>query len=194
MERPLCLADTGSHDRLTMIFRETQLKGAYLIEPEPAIDDRGFFARVYCQDEFSKRGLKLPAAQCNVSYNRRKGTLRGMHYQVPPFSEAKLVTCLSGAIYDVIIDLRRDSPTYSAWFSVTLNASHPRVMLYVPEQFAHGFQTLEDNTEVLYQMSEFYRPSAAKGLRWDDPAFNIAWPLAEPVISERDRQFSDFHA
>jgi dTDP-4-dehydrorhamnose 3,5-epimerase len=175
-----------------MLFKETKLRGAYLIELEPAADERGDFARTYCSEEFERHGLNPRVVQCNVSYNRSKGTLRGLHYQVAPFSEAKLVTCIAGSIYDVIVDLQPDSPTYSEWFAVELNARHPRSMLYIPENFAHGFQTLEDDTEVFYQMSESYHPDSARGLRWNDPAFNIHWPLDQRIISERDRSFPDF--
>lgn len=175
-----------------MLFKEAKLKGCYLIELEPMRDERGYFARTYCHEEFEKRGLNPRVAQCNVSYNRRKGTLRGLHYQTAPFSEAKLVTCLAGSIYDVFVDLRPDSPTYGQWSAVELNARHPRSMLYLPENFANGFQTLQDDTEVFYQMSEFYEQASARGLRWDDPAFNIHWPPDERIISNRDRNFPDF--
>jgi dTDP-4-dehydrorhamnose 3,5-epimerase len=175
-----------------MVFKETTLKGAYLIAIEPHEDERGFFARTYCEQEFRQLGLKPCAAQCNVSYNRKKGTLRGMHYQVQPFSEAKLITCLSGAVYDVIIDLRPDSPTYGQWLSLEIRGSRPRSMLYIPENFAHGFQTLADDTEVFYQMSAFYHPASARGLRWNDPAFDISWPHDQPIISSRDQSYSDF--
>jgi dTDP-4-dehydrorhamnose 3,5-epimerase len=175
-----------------MIFIEIKLRGAYLIKLEPKEDVRGFFARSYCELEFRKLGFKPCSAQCNVSYNRKRGTLRGMHYQAAPFAEAKLVTCLSGAIYDVIIDLRPESPSYCEWLSVQLNSFRPRPMLYIPEGFAHGFQTLEDDTEVLYQMSEFYHPESTRGVRWNDPAFGIKWPDIQPTISERDRNFPDF--
>ena len=182
-----------------MIFSEAKLKGAYLIELEPLEDDRGFFARTFCREEFEKHGLNPCVAQCNVSFNRRSGTLRGMHYQVPPYSEAKLMTCLAGTIYDVIIDLRHDSPTYRAWEAFELCARRPQIkthspMLYVPEGFAHGFQTLADDTEVFYQMSTFYHPPSARGLRWNDPTFNIQWPDAERTMSEQDRNFPNFIA
>ena len=182
-----------------MIFNETRLKGVYLIELEHLEDARGFFARTFCREEFEKHGLNPCVAQCNVSFNRRSGTLRGMHYQVPPYSEAKLITCLAGTIYDVIIDLRHDSPTYRAWEAFELCARRPQItphspMLYVPEGFAHGFQTLEDDTEVFYQMSTFYHPPSARGLRWNDPTFNIQWPDAERTMSEQDRNFPNFIA
>lgn len=172
-----------------MIFTETALKGAFLIEPELVPDTRGVFARTWCQREFAARGLNERLVQCSTSFNINKGTLRGMHYQVPPFEEVKLVRCTMGAIYDVIIDLRRESPTFKEHFAVVLTPAN-RKMLYVPEGFAHGFQTLEDSTEVFYQMSQFYAPECARGVRWDDPAFHIKWPIDVPIISERDRRYS----
>ena len=174
-----------------MIFKETNLKGAYLIELDKLQDERGFFARSYCQREFEEHGLNPRVVQCNVSYNVKKGTMRGMHYQVPPYEEAKLVRCTKGAIYDVIIDLRPDSKTYMKHYGVQLDSEN-RSMLFVPEGFAHGFLTLEDNTEVFYQMSEFYAPDSARGFRWNDPAFDIEWPIEIKVISERDRTYPDF--
>ena len=175
-----------------MIFRETKLKGAYVIELEPLEDERGFFARTFCREEYDKHGLNPRVVQCNTSYNRHKGTLRGMHYQLAPLSEAKLVTCLAGSIYDVIIDLRTESPSYGEWLAVELTSRRPRPMLYVPENFAHGFQTLADDTEVFYQMSAPYRPESARGLRWDDAALNIMWPAGNPIVSQRDQSFPDF--
>ncbi len=174
-----------------MIFTETKLKGAYIIELETLEDERGFFARSFCQREFEKHGLNLRVVQCNVSYNKKKGTLRGMHYQVPPHEEAKLVSCIRGAIYDVIIDLRPDSATYCQWFALELSAENYK-MLYVPEGFTHGFQTLEDNTIVFYLMSESYRPESARGVRWDDPVFGIRWPLPNRVMSKKDLSYPDF--
>lgn len=174
-----------------MRFRETALKGAFIIELDKHEDERGFFARAWCQREFLAHGLNPRLVQCNVSFNRRRGTLRGMHYQVAPHEEAKLVRCTRGAIYDVIIDLRPDSPTFMQWLAVELTADNYR-MLYIPEGFAHGFQTLQDHTEVFYQMSEFYAPECARGIRWNDPAFAISWPPAERLISERDQQYPDF--
>ncbi len=173
-----------------MIFQPTRLAGAYVIEIERLEDERGFFARAWCQREFAEHGLNPQLAQCNISYNRHRGTLRGMHFQAAPYEEAKLVRCTQGAIYDVIVDLRRDSPTYLGHFGVTLTPA-ARNMLYVPEGFAHGFLTLADDTEVFYQMSEFYAPGAARGFRWDDPAVGIAWPGAIQVISERDAAYPD---
>ena len=175
-----------------MLFIETKLAGVYIIELEKREDDRGFFARTFCQREFDAHGLNPRIVQCSVSFNRRKGTLRGMHYQVAPYEETKLVRCTMGAIYDVAVDLRRDSPTFKQWVAVELTADN-RTMFYIPEGFAHGFQTLEDNTEVAYQMSEFYHPESARGVRWDDPAFGIKWPEGEiRIISEKDRGYLDY--
>lgn len=174
-----------------MRFRETKLRGAYVIEPERREDERGFFARVWCAREFEQHGLNAPAVQSNISFNRKKGTLRGMHYQVPPSREAKLVRCTAGAIYDVIVDLRPNSETRLQHLSVTLSAQEHR-SLYIPPGFAHGFQTLTDNTEVFYMMSDFYAPELARGLRWNDPAFGIAWPEDDRIIIERDRSYPDF--
>jgi len=172
-----------------MKFIEVKLKGAYLIEPELFEDERGFFARTFCQREFEAHGLNPGIAQCNISYNKHKGTLRGMHYQVAPKAETKLVRCTRGAIYDVIIDLRPESPTYCQWIAKELNAENSRLM-YVPEGFAHGFQTLKDDTEVFYQMSECYSPEHVRGGRWNDPAFGIEWPLNTKIISEKDKNYS----
>lgn len=173
-----------------MIFTETKLKGAYIIDPELIQDERGFFARTWCHQEFEARGFNPQLAQCSISFNVKKGTLRGMHYQVAPCEEAKLVRCTMGAIYDVIIDLRSESSTFKQWLAVELSANN-RHMLYVPEGFAHGFQTTEDNTEVLYQMSEFYAPEYARGIRWNDSVFEIRWPVAERIMSARDQQYPD---
>ncbi len=174
-----------------MIFQETKLKGAYIVDIERREDDRGFFARSWCRREFEAHGLNPRIAQCDVSFNARKGTLRGMHYQVKPFEEAKLVRCTMGSLCDVIVDLRPGSPTFKKHLGVVLTAEN-RTMLYVPEGFAHGFLTLEDETEVHYQISEFYAPDHARGFRWNDPAFGIAWPADVTVISERDRNYPDF--
>jgi dTDP-4-dehydrorhamnose 3,5-epimerase len=174
-----------------LIFTETKLGGAFIIEPERREDDRGFFARTWCQQEFRARGLSTRLVQCNISFNRNKGTLRGMHYQAAPFEEAKLVRCTGGAIYDVIVDLRPQSGTYKQWIAVELSSEN-RTMLYIPEGFAHGFQTLVDHTEVFYQMSEFYAPAFARGVRWNDPAFGIQWPPDNQIISSRDQQYPGF--
>ena len=174
-----------------MKFIETPLYGAYIIEIEPVMDERGFFARSWCREEFEALSLNTSIAQCGISYNLLKGTLRGLHYQESPFEEAKLVRCTRGAIYDVIADIRPSSPTYKKWSAFELTAQNHRT-LYVPEGFAHGFQSLEDETEVFYQLSEFYHPEAARGIRWDDPLFNFDWPLEGRIISERDLRFPDF--
>lgn len=176
-----------------MIFTETALRGAFVIEPEPLADDRGFFARVWCAREFAAHGLETRIAQCSISLNTRRGTLRGMHYQERPYAEVKLVRCTRGAAFDVIIDLRPDSPTFLQHAAVELTADNRR-MLYIPQGCAHGFQTLADDTEVLYQMSEFYAPSAGRGVRWNDPAFGIRWPIGDPILLERDRRYPDFRA
>jgi dTDP-4-dehydrorhamnose 3,5-epimerase len=173
-----------------MIFVETPLPGAYVIEIEKHEDERGFFARSWCAQECSTLGLDSRLVQCNISFNKRKGTLRGLHYQLPPHAEAKLVRCTRGAIYDVIVDLRMDSPTFLKWFGVELTAMNYR-MLYIPKRFAHGFQTLDDATEIVYQMSEFYAPDAAQGVRWNDPRVGIAWPEAERIMSIKDREYAD---
>ena len=171
-----------------MIFTETKLKGAYIIDIEPIEDDRGFFARSWCRNEFIKHGLNPDLVQCNISYNKLKGTLRGMHYQATPHQEAKLVRCTKGAIYDVIVDLREDSKTFRQWVGVELSTENRR-MLYVPGGFAHGFQTIEDDVEVFYQMSEFYFSEFSRGIRWDDPDIGIEWPIQKVILSERDMAF-----
>ncbi len=174
-----------------MIIRETELKNAFIIEPERLEDERGFFARTYCKKEFENNGISVQFVQCNISFNKKKGTLRGMHYQVAPHEEAKLVRCTLGALYDVIVDLRPNSQTFKQWISVELTAEN-RGMIYIPEGFAHGFLTLKDNTEVFYQMSEFYEPDYVKGVRWNDPAFNIQWPIEINMISHKDNNYPDF--
>jgi dTDP-4-dehydrorhamnose 3,5-epimerase len=174
-----------------MVFQDTGLAGAFVIELDKIHDERGFFARSWCSTEFAEHGLNSRLVQCNVSRNRAKGTLRGMHYQAPPHEEAKLVRCTLGAIFDVMIDMRPSSNTYLKWFGAELSAENHR-SLYIPEGFAHGFLTLTDESEVFYQMSEFYAPQAARGLRWDDPLLAISWPGPVAVISERDRTYPDF--
>lgn len=174
-----------------MLFTETHLKGAFIIEIEKLDDNRGFFARSWCRNEFNAHGLASSVVQANVSSNKKKGTLRGMHYQLAPHEETKLVRCTRGAIYDVIVDLRPASPTYARWVGVELTAENYR-MLYVPENFAHGFQTLEDDTEVTYQVSQFYAPGSESGIRWDDPAFSIEWPIEVRVISDKDKRWPDY--
>jgi dTDP-4-dehydrorhamnose 3,5-epimerase len=174
-----------------MKFIETKLKGAFLIDPEFLEDERGFFARTCCRKEFEQRGLNSDWVQCNISYNKRKGTLRGMHYQVDPYAEVKLVRCTMGSVYDVIIDLRPDSKTYRQWIAAELSSEN-RKMIYIPQGFAHGFQTLVDNSEIFYQMSTFYASECARAVRWNDPYFEIHWPEAERTISKKDQKIADF--
>jgi len=176
-----------------MIFAETALPGAFIVEPERLEDERGFFARTWSADELRSRGLNPRLVECSLSFNRRKGTLRGMHYQTRPYEEAKLVRCTLGAIYDVVVDLRPSSPTFKKWIAAELTADNRR-MLYVPEGVAHGFQTLVDDSEVFYQISQGYSPAHARGVRWNDPAFGIVWPDSggEPIMTERDRTYPDF--
>lgn len=174
-----------------MIFIETKLKGAFIIEIEKLEDERGFFGRSWCKNEMKEHGINVNILQANISFNKWKGTLRGMHYQVAPHQEAKLVRCSRGNIYDVIIDLRKDSPTFKQWIGVELTQDNYK-MLYVPEDFAHGFITLEDNCEISYLMSEFYVPGAGATIRWNDPLFQIEWPSEPVVISEKDKNQPDF--
>ncbi|MEE8277596.1 MAG: dTDP-4-dehydrorhamnose 3,5-epimerase [Thermoanaerobaculia bacterium] len=174
-----------------MIFRATSLAGAYVIEAERLADERGFFARSFCRREFEVQGLVPDLVQCNISFNRRRGTLRGLHYQAAPHEEPKLVRCTLGRVHDVTVDLRPESETFKKHLAVTLSSEN-RTMLYVPAGLAHGFLTLEDDSEVFYQMAEFYHPASARGVRWDDPAFGIEWPAEPTVISERDRSYPDF--
>ena len=174
-----------------MIFIESKLPGVFEVHIEPTSDERGFFARTWCQKEFEAHALNPGLVQCSLSFNRRKGTLRGIHYQIAPHEETKLVRCTRGALYDVVIDPRPQSPTFKEWISVVLTAEN-RKMVYVPKGCAHGFLTLEDETEVFYQMSEFFNTESARGVRWDDPAFHITWPEQVQVISERDRTYANF--
>ncbi len=174
-----------------MKFSATALTGAYIIDIDRIEDERGSFARTFCRDEFAARGLHHIFVQCNLSSNARRGTLRGMHFQAQPHEEAKLVSCTRGAIYDVILDLRRDSATFGRWVAFEITAENGR-LLYIPEGFAHGFQSLEDNSDVFYMISETYRPELARGVRWNDPTFDIDWPLAEPILSRRDAAYLDF--
>ena len=174
-----------------MIFKPLALAEACLIEVQPQEDERGSYARSWCAREFRANGLNDRLVECGISYNRRRGTLRGMHMQLGEHAQAKLVRCSRGAIYDVIIDLRPDSPTYCRWIAVDLSAAQC-MMLYVPEGFAHGFQTVESDTEVLYQMSQYYQPDAERGIRWNDPRFAISWPVPDPIISAKDLNYNDF--
>jgi len=174
-------------------FSPTALVGAYVIDIEPVADERGFFVRSWCREEFARHGLNPDLAQCSISFNKKRGTLRGMHYQAKPHEETKVVRCTRGAIYDVILDLRPESSTFRKWIAVELSADNRR-MLYIPAGLAHGFQSLTDDTEVFYQISAPYHPESACGVRWDDPAFGIEWPVAERVISDKDRQYPDFAA
>jgi dTDP-4-dehydrorhamnose 3,5-epimerase len=174
-----------------MIFDPTPIAGAFLVRLEPKQDERGFFARSWCRDELHARGLSRELAQCNISYNRRRGTLRGLHYQAPPNAEAKLVRCTRGRIFDVVVDLRPSAPTFKNWWSAELSADN-RDMVYIPEGLAHGFMTLEDDAEVAYQMSTPYRPESARGLRYDDPAFAITWPFEPALIGSNDLAFVPF--
>jgi dTDP-4-dehydrorhamnose 3,5-epimerase len=174
-----------------MIFRETKLPGVFEISLEAKADERGFFARTWCQREFEAHGLNPRSVQSSLSHNVRQGTLRGMHYQVAPHAETKLVRCTEGAIYDVVLDLRPQSTAFKNWIAIVLTAEN-RNAVYVPEGCAHGFLTLEDETEVLYQMSEFYNAESARGVRWDDPAFQITWPQKVQAISQTDRTYANF--
>lgn len=171
-----------------MIFNETKIKGVYLIEPEFLTDDRGFFARSFCKEEFQKYGLDTDIVQCNISYNKKKGTLRGMHYQVPPFEEAKIVSCTKGSIYDVVVDLRRDSSTCCQWVATELSEKNFK-MMYIPKGCAHGFQTLEDEAIVYYQMTEFFHQECGRGVLWDDSVLKIEWPISNLTISKKDQLY-----
>lgn len=175
-----------------MIFIETKLKGAYIIEIDRIEDERGFFARSWCEEEYSQQGLNHKYVQCNISFNKNRGTIRGMHYQDAPYAETKLVRCTRGSIYDVIIDLRPNSQTFKHWIALELTQEN-RKMIYIPKGFAHGFQTLEDNTEVFYQMSEFYHLEYSRGVRWNDNIFNIVWPISKIVISDKDISYKDYN-
>lgn len=169
-----------------MIITETSLEGVYIIDIEKIIDHRGFFARSWCKDELSALGLSHDLVQCNISFNNKKGTLRGIHYQVFPFQETKIVRCVKGEMIDIIVDLRPDSKTYTQWISIHLSAQSYRAV-YIPKGFGHGLQTLEDNTEIFYHMSEYHHPESSRGVRWNDPTLNIDWPLEVSVISTKDQ-------
>jgi len=174
-----------------MIFREIFLQGVFVIDVEPVADERGLFARSWCKREFRQHGLPDEFVQCNISVNHKKGTLRGMHFQEAPYGEAKLVRCTKGAIYDVVVDLRPESNTLFKWYAIELNENN-RKALFIPDGFAHGFQTLTDNAEVFYQMSEFYHPEHARGVRWNDPVFGIEWPEDTRTISEKDQGYPEY--
>jgi dTDP-4-dehydrorhamnose 3,5-epimerase len=176
-----------------MKFEPTPVRGAFIVDLEKREDDRGFFARAWCRDEFARQGLTAELAQCNLAFTRAAATLRGLHYQVPPHEEAKLVRCTAGAIFDVVVDLRRESPSFRQWFGIELTAGNRR-MLYVPEGCAHGYLTLLDDTETFYQVSAPYVQAAERGVRWNDPAFGIAWPMIPRVINDKDRAHTDFPA
>lgn len=168
-----------------MLFKETYFPGVFVITLDLMTDERGFFARSFCQKEFQNRQLHSDFVQCNISFNRKKGTLRGLHYQKAPYGEVKIVSCRRGTIYDVVVDVRKHSETYGKWISVELS-EHNHQALYIPEGFAHGFQTLEDNTEVFYHMGNYYFPEAATGIRWNDPHLQIPWPLKKMILSKQD--------
>ena len=190
MGRKVCHSYTRG-ENLFMKFFETELKGSYIIELERLEDERGFFTRIWDKKRMQDKGLDTDLVQMSFSFTKKKGTLRGMHFQKKPFEETKLVRCTRGKIFDVIIDLRTKSNTFMKWISVELNSDNLK-MLYIPEGFAHGFQTLEDNTEVSYQMTQYYMPEFAEGIRWDDTQFNIDWPIKFPILSEKDNKYSDF--
>ena len=174
-----------------MKFAETELKGVFVVDVEPRSDERGFLAVGFNREEFAKHGLDPNVVQCNITYNAKRGTLRGMHFQVKPHEQPKLVRCVRGSVFDVAVDLRPESPTFRKWVGYDLTADNRR-MLYIPAGLAHGFVTLEDDTEVIYQMSEVYAPESARGVRWNDPAFGIKWPVKPVVVNERDASYPDF--
>ena len=174
-----------------MIFSQTAIPGAFLISLNRIEDERGFFARTFCRSEFTEYGLNPDLVQCSISFNKQKNTLRGMHFQKPPYAETKVVRCTMGSIFDVIIDLRPDSPAFKKWLSFELTDEN-RLMVYIPQGLAHGFLTLKDNTEVLYQISDRYIPESARGVRWNDSAFGIEWPETPQIISVKDQEYKDF--
>lgn len=171
-----------------MIFTETKLKGAFVIEPEKLEDERGFFARIFEKKVFEQHGIEFNLVASSISFNKKKGTLRGMHYQVEPYGESKIVRCTLGKVFDVIIDLRPTSKTFKQWFGVEISQEN-RKMLYIPKEFAHGFITLEDNCEIQYQMDQIHNPEFARGIRWDDETFKISWPIEPEIISEKDKSW-----
>ena len=175
-----------------MIFRETKFDGAFIIEPEKHADERGFFARAFCQKELNSLGLNSIFVQANIGFSSIKGTLRGIHYQTKPYQEAKLIRCTNGILFDVIVDLRKDSRTYCQWLGIELNAEN-HTAIYMPEGFAHGYLTLKNDTEIFYMVSQFYEPNFERGIRWDDPTFNIDWPdIPDMVISDKDKCWPDY--
>ncbi len=181
----------GENQKRVMIFTKTILNDAYVVEIEKRADHRGFFARSWDTNEFAKYNLNNNLVQCNISFSKKRGTLRGMHYQTNPFEESKLIRCTKGKIFDVIIDLRTSSKTYKKWFGIELSEENYK-MLFVPEGFAHGFQSMVDDTEIIYQVSEFYTPSAELGIHWNDPEFNIKWPVEEKIVTEKDNSWKYF--
>lgn len=176
-----------------MIFTPTRIAGVHILALEPIADERGWFARSWCAEQFARHGLCAELAQCNLAWNHRRGTLRGLHFQAPPYAEAKLVRVTRGAVFDVAVDVQPESPTFGQWVSVELTADN-HLALFIPSHCAHGLQTLSDDTEVLYQMSTPYVGGAAQGIRWDDSALNIPWPLEPTVLSDRDRSWPEFAA
>ena len=174
-----------------MKFKELELSGAFIIEIEKFVDERGFFARTFDIEQFRNNGLESNIIQCNISFSEKKGTLRGLHYQINPFEETKMVMCTKGKIFDVIIDVRKDSETFGKWKGIELNEKNPN-LLYIPKGFAHGFQTLKDNSQVVYQNSQIHKPDFERGIRWDDPYFNIVWPINEKIISDKDELWENF--
>ena len=187
MGRKICY-NYSQGENLLMKFFETKLKGSFIVEIEKNEDERGFFARTYDVDEFKKYGLNSKIVQCSISNNIKKNTLRGMHFQVTPYEETKIINCIKGKIYDVIVDLRVNSDTLYEWNGIELS-EHDNKMIYVPKGFAHGFQTLEDTTKVFYQISEFYKPDYVRGIRWNDPKLNIKWPTSSPIMSKKDKKY-----
>jgi dTDP-4-dehydrorhamnose 3,5-epimerase len=185
------MAIMTSMSKMSMKFSKCKLSGVFIIDIEPIKDNRGIFARLWCKDEFEQQGLVTELSQCSLSFNQFKGTLRGMHYQSVPHAETKVVRCTRGSIFDVVIDLRPQSPTYKQWFGLSLSANNYQ-MIYIPEGLAHGFITLEPATEVFYQISVPYAPQSACGVRWNDPGFNIDWPMVPSVISPKDANYADF--
>jgi dTDP-4-dehydrorhamnose 3,5-epimerase len=190
MGRAFCHPDSGGGGT-GVKFEETPLSGVYVITPDKFPDERGFFARTFCEADFEKHGIAFHTIQCNASFNRSRGTLRGMHYQLAPYGEVKLVRCTAGKVYDVVVDLRPESSTYCQWYGLELSSEEHNALL-IPEGLAHGYLSLTENTEVFYQMASYYAPDSARGVRWDDPAFGIDWPFTPVVMAERDAQWTDY--